>query len=231
MKRIILNIAIPSLLIFSAAFNTTCSAEPTWENIGRENAGVRTAFIHPDNPRLIYIGSGSVLKSEDAGATWRSVLLVRGQNKAVNSLAFNPQEKNSLYAATGNGLFYSRDQGRNWKRIFQGKNYSENECKTAAVLLPRIYLGTQAGLFISKDSGRNWSKAAGKLGTSPILNIGYNLKDANQLYLACADGVFQTKDAGEAWVRIFAANPAEYSNDREEQIGDWEEEEKTSHVR
>jgi len=211
---------------------TVLAQDLVWENIGRENSDLRTVSVDFSEPRIIYIGSSNaVLKSEDGGENWRNILSVRGQNKGVNFLLSDPQDKNSLYAATGGGLFYSSNQGEHWKKIFRGKNYLENECTALAILPSSLYVGTKAGLFVSQDKGRSWHKETTKLGNSHILAIAYNIKEPNFIYVACMDGVFKSKDNGESWERTFVASPAENGNETEEIAEDQDEAGRNSCIR
>jgi len=121
----------------------------------------------------------------------------------VNFLSFAPDDKNSLYAATGNGLYLSLDRGKNWERIFKGKNYLENECTALAILPSGLYLGTMAGLFTSKDRGRSWHKESGILSKDQVLNIACNLSEPDYIYVAGLNGVFRSADAGKNWEKVF----------------------------
>lgn len=205
--------------------------EIIWENISREILDLKTVLVSMDNPHIIYVGSRSaVLKTEDAGESWRSILSIRGQNRGVNYLTFDAQHKNYLYAATENGLFYSPDAGRHWQRIFKGKNYLENECTILVILPCGIYLGTKAGLFVSKDRGRAWQRETAKLGKSNVLAIAYHIKEPDYIYVACVDGVFKSKDAGVSWERIFVAHAVENGDDKDETNEDRDEEERFSEI-
>jgi photosystem II stability/assembly factor-like uncharacterized protein len=232
MKKYAVVLAVVVVLFIFASVVSAFAKDIIWDDIGRGNVNLRTVLVNPDKPQIIYVGStNAVLKSEDGGANWRNVLSVRGKNKAVNFLLFAPQDKNSLYAATGNGLFHSFNQGKTWNRIFQGKNYLENECTTLAVLSNTIYLGTKGGLFVSKDKGRTWHKETAKLGNAHILAIAYSLKEPNYIYVACTDGVFKTKDSGQSWERTFVASPTENGNETEEISEDRDEEKKSTNLR
>ncbi len=231
MKKYAVVLVVVVLFIFASKVGVFGN-DIVWDDIGRGNLNLRTVLVNPDNPRVIYVGSSNaVLKSEDAGTSWRNILSVRGQNKVVNFLLFEPKDKNSLYAATGNGLFCSTNQGKDWRRIFRGKSYLENECTTLAVLPYGIYLGTKEGLFVSKDKGRSWHKETSKIGNSHILAIAYNLKEPNHIYIACIDGVFKSKDSGQSWERIFVTGPTEDGNDVEEVTEDQDEEERFSNLK
>jgi photosystem II stability/assembly factor-like uncharacterized protein len=230
-KNIVLATVVSCLLIF-ASVSAVLANEVVWEDIAGGYSDVRAALVGPHNPSFIYIGAkNSVLKTEDGGLTWRNVLSVKGENKNINFLFCNPYDNNSIYAATGNGLFFSQNQGKSWKRIFQGKNYFEKECTSLVVLPEVIYLGTKQGLFVSKDKGRTWQKEISGLGNSHILAIACDLKEPETIYLACVEGVFRTKDNGQSWERIFVANPTENGNYTEEIIEDSDEEKRFSIIR
>lgn len=222
-----------SICLFILTFGSLAlTSDIFWEEISRGYMDIRAVLVNPDNPRRIYIGLRKyILKTEDGGENWRTILSNKGENKTVNLFLLDPQDKNSIYAATGNGLFFSSDQGKNWKRVFQGKNYFEKECTTLAILPQGIYLGTKGGLFVSKDKGKTWHKETARLGNSHILTISYNIKEPNYIYIACVDGVFKTQDGGQSWKRIFVANPTEDNNDTEGETTDEDEEEKFSNIR
>lgn len=232
MKRCLVVLVVMALFILNFG-RDVLGSDIVWQDIGRGNMNLRTVLVHPDNPRIIYIGSKNkgIFKTADAGKTWRNVLSIKGANRAINFLLFNPQDRNSLYAATSGGLFHSSNQGYFWKRIFQGKNYFERECTAVAVLPYAIYVGTKGGLFVSKDKGRTWHREKANLGKSHILAIVYNIKEPNYIYVACTDGIFKTKDAGESWERIFVGYCIENGNGEEEDTEDHDEQKCFSDIR
>ena len=206
--------------------------ELAWEEIGRENRDVRTVLVCPDNPLVIYMGTGKeILKTEDGGRNYRSIFSVRGQNKAVNLLAADPYNKNGVYAATGEGFFFSNNQGKDWNNIFKGRNYFERECAAFAILPNKVYLGTSAGLFESSDKGRRWQKEMGELGKSKILAIASDPKDPGCIYVASVDGVFAKKSLDKPWERIYVAHAVEDGDDIEIKDDDYDGGERFSEVR
>jgi len=219
------------LFVFAVAQDILAN-DIEWDDIGKGNLNVKAVAVNPDNPRFIYIGShNAVLKSEDGGITWQNVLSVKGQDRAVNLLLFCPRDKDSLYAATGNGLFYGVRQGRSWKRIFQGKNYLERECTALAVLPYAMYVGTKSGLFMSKDRGRSWHREAGELGNAHISCLTYGIKEPGYLYVASSGGVFRSMDAGMHWERTFVSQQAKNEIETEELPDEQPEELNSPHLR
>lgn len=234
MKKYI--VVLVAVGLFILVFGVIAFAQDmAWQDIGRGNLDIKAVLVHPDNPRTIYIGSKEkgIFKTEDAGASWRNIFSVRGNNRKVNFLSFALGDNNSLYAATGNGLYFSHNQGRSWNRLFKGKNYFENECTALAVLPSSIYLGTKAGLFVSSDKGRSWYRQSGEIGKTLILAIACNLKEPNSIYVACVDGVFKTKDGTQSWEKILAVHPVENENgdDAEEGLEERDEQQRNSNIR
>ncbi len=220
-SRILLLLGLGMLSCVWAGF----SQDIDWEDLSRGILNVRAILVDPDQPEIIYAGTdNSVFKSEDNGKSWKRILSVRGENKAVNLLAFGPKTKNLLYAATGNGLFYSANEGKTWVKIFRGKNYLENQCTAVAILPYALYLGTKAGLFASRDNGRTWQRADGKLSTSNISSIAYHIDSPDYIYAGSSAGVFRTQDKGKSWERIFTASSGENDSELEEAMEDSGEE-------
>ena len=191
-------------------FVSLSSAENGWQDIGKEFLNVKAVIVNPTNCKIVYAGTDKgIFKSEDAGNSWRNVLLIKGSNKIINLLVYDPNDVNTIYAATGSGLFYSVNSGSNWKRLFKGKNYLEADCLALTILPSGMYLGTRQGLFISQDRGRTWYKESGKLGNSQIFNIACSSKGQIDIYAVSANGVFKSSDSGKSWNRVFIAHASE----------------------
>jgi hypothetical protein len=146
-------------------------------------------------------------------------------------LHLDPQDAGSLYAATGEGLFYSPNQGKSWKRIFKGQDCLQRQGTALAVLDNAIYLGTKAGLFTSQDKGRSWHKEKGILGNSHILTIATNAKAPDGIFVACVSGLFKSSGQSKSWEKILVTHPVENGSENDEQPEDQDEEERFSRVR
>ncbi len=201
-----------------------------WQEIGSGYADFYAVLADPDNPLfLLAADKSAVIKSIDAGKSWKRVLVLRGANQRVNQLVFWQANQGRILAATDNGLYSSYDAGNNWKRIYRGKNLNQNNCLTAQAYGNRIYLGTAEGLLISKDEGRNWQKPGGKLSQIRILAIAEDKLEPGRIYIACVDGVFSLKD--ERWEKIYNAASVEiFSDDSSDNEDDRDEEERDSRI-
>ena len=197
-------------LLLLALSTTSFANDLSWDSIGAELLDVRAITVHPDNPDLLFAGTSKGLYiSEDRAKIWRPVVSVNGQCHGVNYLNFYLKDNNILYAACGNGLYCSRNMGKDWKRIFRGKSALENNCLAVAVFAPVLYLGTEGGLFMSEDNGRTWHKGPGELGDNEILNIAFDAKEPDTIYLASVAGVFRGRRRGMSWEKIFTVHPKE----------------------
>ncbi|MFA5275627.1 MAG: hypothetical protein WC417_01880 [Candidatus Omnitrophota bacterium] len=205
--------------------------ELSWEDISSGNVDFRAILFDSGNPKIILAATkGVVLKSEDEALSYRRVLSIGGDNR-VNLLVQNDKIKNVFYCLTTNGLYLSNNRGNDWRRIFKGRNYLENECTSIVVLPDFICLGTRSGLFLSRDGGRNWQKETGILGKCDIYSLDADLSKAGCIYSACAQGVFRRIYPDGKWERIFVTYlNNETANDREEKPQDYPEEEEGRHV-
>ncbi len=211
------NIAVWVVVSIVGFVSLVWAADIEWQDISRGNTDIRAVLINPEDSKIIYMGArNAVLKSEDNGLSWRMILSVSGQNREINFLAFDYRNNDFVYAATGNGLFYSPDQGKRWSKIFKGRSYLEADCTALAILPSGIYLGTKAGFFISTDKGRSWHRATDRLGDTRILSIGYSLKEPKYIYVACVDGVFKSQDSGKSWKRVLSVLASRNDNEGED---------------
>jgi photosystem II stability/assembly factor-like uncharacterized protein len=153
------------------------------------NGLVSAIAIHPSNPDIIYIGTGSggLWKSINGGETWNP-LFDRQQSLGVGepgALAIDPSNPNILYVGASN-------------RINKGT--------------PNTVVTGPTGLFKSTDEGYSWIRLGsdypfGNSGNAEQFdeqNINVVIVDPASpsiLYLASNRGVFRSIDGGVNWTR------------------------------
>ncbi len=117
---------------------TAAALAARWESLGPGNIGGRTRglLVHPENHAILYAAgvSGGVFKSVDDGGSWNPVGDVLA-NIAVNSLAMDPLDPQTLYAGTGEGYFREEVRGT-WLPLRGG------------------------GIFATADGGATWARLA-----------------------------------------------------------------------
>lgn len=114
-----------------------------WQRVetGFPVLGVSAIALDPNDPNIIYAGTGEVynvensapnvairvtrgtygigiLKSKDGGATWHKILdWAYGQLRGVQDIKINPLRPSTLFAATSEGLLRSWDSGNHWHTV------------------------------------------------------------------------------------------------------------------
>ncbi len=184
-----------------------------WRFLGPGNIGGRTRVlvIDPVQPHIMYTGgvSGGIWKTENAGARWEPV----GDdlaNIAVNALVLDPNNRNVLYAGTGegyfrenvrgtglplrgDGIFVTRDAGLTWNRITpQGDAnfYYVNDLVVSSHDASRIYASTRTGVWRTTDGGASWTRVIATNVTGGCLDLAYRGNtDGDYLFAAC--GTFE----------------------------------------
>ena len=112
--------------------------------------------INPQSPGTLYAATGGgVLKSTDGGANWSaansglSAISVNGTtNYAATTVAIDPQNTSTVYAATGAGVFRSTDEGANWSAVNSGLTTFAVAALAVDPQNPNtVYAGTAGGVF------------------------------------------------------------------------------------
>jgi photosystem II stability/assembly factor-like uncharacterized protein len=153
-----------------------------WEVLGPGNIGGRTRVmvIDPRSPRRMYAGgvSGGIWKTTNRGKRWRPV----GDemtNLAVNALAFDSENPDTIYAGTGEGFF--REEVRATNLPLRG-----------------------GGIFVSHDRGESWSLMPSTSGQRFhwVNDLIVSQHDSSRIYAATRAGVLRSKNGGETWKRV-----------------------------
>jgi photosystem II stability/assembly factor-like uncharacterized protein len=150
-----------------------------WEALGPGNIGGRTRvmLIDPRSPRRMYAAgvSGGIWKTTNRGKRWRPV----GDemtNLAVNALAFDPADPDTIYAGTGEGFF--REEVRATSLPLRG-----------------------GGIFVSHDRGESWSFLQSTAGRRFhwVNDLIVSRHDSRRVYAATRAGVLRSTDSGATW--------------------------------
>jgi len=104
---------------------------------------------------------GGVLRSDDAGITWR--LLNGGVHADVHDLAGHPTDPDLVYAATGGGRYRTHDGGASWELVGDGYNravWTDPERPETVLTGPARYVGAMGRVERSVDGGDTWALAS-----------------------------------------------------------------------
>ncbi len=152
-----------------------------WEPLGPGNIGGRTRslIIHPTNPDIMYTGgvSGGVWKTTDGGQIWWPLADLIS-NIAINSMAMDPSDPDTLYAGTGEGYFREEvrgtwlplrgagiykttNGGASWQLLQATDNedfHWVNDLVTSPNHPARVYAATRTGVWLSDNRGADWAR-------------------------------------------------------------------------
>lgn len=169
-----------------------------WEqvNIGFPVLAVSCIAISPNDPNIIYIGTGEV----------------------YNSTETKPGVVNRLTRGTyGFGIFKSTDGGISWKKSLDW-SYQEMRGVQEIVINPLnpaiLYAATSIGLMKSSDGGDHWTL----IQNIPMaVDVAINPIDTNIIYVsygslfATATGVYRSQNSGNSFTKLNIGIPTAYS--------------------
>ena len=183
--------------------------------------GVSSIAVDPINTDIIYIATGDanasdtysigVLKSIDQGDTWSTTGLSYNvsANKRVNKILINPNNTDSVFAATNTNIMLSVDGGISWNNCAPLGRWRDIEFMPGNPNI--IYAAKQSSggsnVYRSLDGGGNWSvinngvASSGKyrplIAVTPINpNVIYALYSASDYSF---HGIYKSIDGGNNW--------------------------------
>ena len=138
--------------------------------------------VAPSDPDIVYVISettdeGELWRSDDAGATWRTV----SRDPNINFRPFyyadirvDPKHPNTVYALAG-GLYKSEDGGRTFARIGSATHGDHQAMWIDPENPNRILSGDDGGFQISYDAGRTFD-IINNIPFTQFYNVAYDLQ-------------------------------------------------------
>ena len=170
-----------------------------WTRIetGFPSLSVSSILVDPTNPQILYLGTGEIslyarplngtpgarasygigiLKSLDGGMTWQETGLTWSfdQHRVVLSMRFAPNDPNTIWAATSEGLYRTTDGGATWELkhdVLMAMDVVIDPMNPNKIFVAHGQLNStpDPGLYRSTDGGDSWALLAGGL---PVANFG-----------------------------------------------------------
>ena len=167
-----------------------------------------------DGAIYVNVHVGGVLRSRDAGRTWRPII---DSDSDVHQIVAQPGRAKHLYAATAIGLAVSRDGGARWS--YETDGLHANYCRAVTVARDRLLVtashgpgGRQGAVYWRPLKGRRpMSKCITGLPQWFDGNVDTFCIDASGAFVAFGtdDGtVYASEDQGDSWHRIGSGLPA-----------------------
>jgi photosystem II stability/assembly factor-like uncharacterized protein len=157
------------------------------------------------------IGSGAWV-SPDGGESWHRVQAGLWSESRVFALSVHPAEPRTVFAGADDGIYKSRDGGRNFERLPAPMETMQVWKIAVDPSDPDIiFAGTRpAALFRSRDGGRNWHKLAAEIAAEcpnvripRVTALAVDPTDSRTVWAGIeVDGVRRSRDGGDSWTRI-----------------------------
>jgi photosystem II stability/assembly factor-like uncharacterized protein len=173
----------------------------------RSSVATRALALVPGRggePLLAVGGDDGVRLSKDGGNTWTLTGDTTPGLYQVESLAFAPNDPDTLYAGTWRQAFRTRDGGRTWTRIAQGMvldatiyawDFDASDAKD-------IWVSTCGWVYRTQDGGNRWTRFKTGFTNRRSHNVRRDPKRPGVVYAGTVGGLHRSVDGGETWSRI-----------------------------
>jgi photosystem II stability/assembly factor-like uncharacterized protein len=178
--------------------------------------------VDPNNPDVIYYGSGElnfsldsyygdgIFRSTNGGATWlRSA--TAGVGRYFSQVSIDPTNSAIVYASGSNGVYKTTDAGFTWRATNSGNNANCILIDPTNTQILYTTTGGSGGNLTRKstDGGTTWFTLGGGLpgsGTAGRTQLAMAPGNSSILYASIASqstsgllGLYRTTDAGATW--------------------------------
>lgn len=186
-------------------FQKSTDAGKTWQLVSNGLNGpvdFHSMTVDRINPSIVYgVYQGRMQKSIDGGKEWQYV------DTAPNGIIqlASGATQNTVYAATNNGLFVSKDQGKTWT------SFSPELAGGAVVALGvnpvdanELFAYSQKiGFAKTSNGGASWSRITTPFANEVVLYAAYDPNNPSNAYaLTQSLAIYKTTDGGLTWIKV-----------------------------
>src|SRR6185503_6539222 len=161
-----------------------------------------------------------LLKSNDGGQNWLTVtgasprlptgtkstsrmkspqaLSAKLPDCKVYDVRFSKANPISVYVATAQGLFESRDEGITWNRLL-----TDSRAVDRVTLHPVdpnwLAIQTSSQVYVSEDRGKTWLETRIGGASTRVYDFAFRSSTSRTILAGTSHGLFQSDDAGRTW--------------------------------
>jgi photosystem II stability/assembly factor-like uncharacterized protein len=182
----------------------TVDAGQTWQLLpGTKGKAVWSLTVWVANPDVIAAGTGEgIFRSGNAGESWARISPEDNQElRPVVSLAFNPGDKNILYAGTTHLPWRTNDGGASWESIHTGMIDDSDvfSIQVDAKQPESVFASACSGLYQSSDSASHWNKLPTPKGAFRTWFVALDPSHKGFVFAGTTEGLLRSEDNGKTW--------------------------------
>jgi photosystem II stability/assembly factor-like uncharacterized protein len=173
-----------------------------------DDSDIMSLRVDASNPERVYLSACSgIYRSDNQGALWTKLQGVPYAARRTQAIIQDPQQPKTLFAATTEGLWVTRDSGESWKRTTP-KEWVIN----SVVVLPgtkeheRVVVGTDGqGILVSDDAGETFTASNAGFTHRVVRQLAGDPRQPNHLLILVQLGGAQlqeSRDAGKSWASM-----------------------------
>jgi photosystem II stability/assembly factor-like uncharacterized protein len=174
-----------------------------------DDSDIMSLRVDATNPERVFLSACSgIYRSENQGGQWSKLQGIPYAARRTQAIVQDPQNPQTLYAGTTEGLWVTRDGGESWERT-TAKDWVVN---AVAVLsdLPkgkkRVLIGTESrGVQVSEDAGKTFVEYNEGFAHEVVRQLISDPQDAAHLMMLMdrnGSFVWESHNAGETWLPV-----------------------------
>src|SRR5687768_479824 len=146
--------------------------------------------------------TSNFFKTSDAAVNWNNQNA--GLVGEVSLLAIAPNNPNTIYAGTSDGMYRSTDGGANWTKT-PATGLTSVGFSSAMAVDPTnssvVYVANFNGLFKSTDGANTWSVVTTiPLNFASAFSIVFDPTTPSTMYVGAGNGVYKSTNSGATWI-------------------------------
>jgi photosystem II stability/assembly factor-like uncharacterized protein len=194
---------------YAGAFRST-DAGATWQPVaGLERKQVWALVFWRGDARVIAAGAeDGVFLSRDGGENWKRLASAASAwPRPVVSLAFDPTNRNTLYAGTPHLAWKTVDGGAIWRPIHKGMAEDSDifALDVDVKQRGRLFAAACSGLYRSLDGGDTWSSLQRAVGAGFRTYVVVQKPGRpGVVFAGTSNGLMQSPDGGATWHSLSA---------------------------
>lgn len=203
------------------------------------NAGISALAVHPTNPDIVYIGSGTqVFKTIDGGSNWsmvfNSFIPLSGYLENPAEIHIHSTNPEIVLVAGKEGVYRTSDGGINWTQVVSDESFDIKAKPGSPNTLYLIsnnpntnthqfQISTNAGVtWVPQSTGTGWYTSSDPARTVVGARIAVTSADSNRIYVFLIGdsksgdngfiGVYRSNNGGGSWTNTMGYDGAPYTD-------------------